>query len=52
MIIITIRVRNIDSSLNKAFSELKAFHKDKAGGYYTDEIVSKDDNKSVDATIK
>ncbi len=52
MIIITIRVKNIDSSLNKAFSELKAFHEDKAGGFYMDDIVSKDDNKSVDETIK
>ncbi len=52
MMIITIRVRNIDSSLNKAFSELKAFHKDKVGGFYMDDIVSKDDTKSVDETIK
>lgn len=53
MIIITIRLKKIESSLKKVFSELKGFHKDEAGGFYVDEIMSKnDDTISVDMAIK
>lgn len=52
MIIITIRVKNIDSSLKNIFSEHTAFHIDKAGAYYMDEIISKDDDsESIEAAI-
>ena len=53
MIIITIRLKKIKSSVKKLFSELKGFHADKAGDFYTDEIMSKkDDTISVDMAIK